>query len=99
MSTTGTKIEGKVEELGGKLKKGVGQAINDPQMEAEGKGHEVEGKAKVAGAETVERAKGKVEEVAGKVMTKVGTALGDKDTQKDGALHEERGVDRQLKNS
>jgi uncharacterized protein YjbJ (UPF0337 family) len=43
MSNAGNRSEGKAEELGGKLKGGVGKLIGNEQMEAEGKVKELEG--------------------------------------------------------
>ena len=46
MSNTSKRIEGAAEELGGKIKKGVGQLIDNEQMEAEGRATELKGEAK-----------------------------------------------------
>jgi uncharacterized protein YjbJ (UPF0337 family) len=46
MSNTGKRIEGAAEELGGKIKKGVGHLIDNQQMEAEGRAKELEGQAR-----------------------------------------------------
>src|ERR1041385_7847835 len=46
MKNTQKRSEGTAEELGGKLKKGVGKVIGNEQMEAEGAVKEVKGKAK-----------------------------------------------------
>ncbi len=44
MSNTSDRNEGAAEELGGKIKKGLGQLLGDEQMEAEGRAKELRGK-------------------------------------------------------
>ena len=46
MGNNADRGEGAAEELGGKIKKGIGQIIGNEQMEAEGKVKELEGKAR-----------------------------------------------------
>ena len=46
MSNASTRNEGKGEEIGGKIKAGVGKLIGNEQMEAEGKGRELIGEAR-----------------------------------------------------
>src|SRR6476469_6466554 len=46
MSNASTRSEGKGEELGGKIKAGVGKLIGNEQMEAEGRAQELEGEAR-----------------------------------------------------
>lgn len=98
MGTTAKKVEGHVEKLGGNIKKNLGKAINNQQMEAEGAAHELKGTAKVEGAKGVERVKGKAEEVGGKVMSKVGELVGDEETEAEGTLRELKGNARQAAN-
>ena len=43
------KVDNKSEELGGKVKEGVGKATDDEQLEAEGKGDQVKANLKQAG--------------------------------------------------
>jgi uncharacterized protein YjbJ (UPF0337 family) len=43
------KFKNKAEELQGKGKEGLGQATNDPELEAEGKGDQASGNLKQAG--------------------------------------------------
>ena len=65
MSNMSKRIEGKTEQLGGKIKGAVGGLIGNKQMEAEGKAKEIKGKAKQEAAKAGERIKGKVEELKG----------------------------------
>ena len=46
MSNEQKRAEGDAEELGGKLKKGIGKIIGNEQMEAEGKATEIKGEAR-----------------------------------------------------
>ena len=57
-SNTTRHIEGIADKAIGAVKKNVGAAIDNEQMEAEGKIRELEGEAKVKGVEATERAKG-----------------------------------------
>ncbi len=56
--------EGKGEELGGKIRAGVGKLLGNERMQAEGKAHELKGKAKQAVAKAAEKAESKAREVA-----------------------------------
>lgn len=46
MSNASNRSEGIAEELGGKIKKTIGAAIGNEQMEAEGKARELKGEAR-----------------------------------------------------
>ena len=46
MSNESNRAEGKAEEIGGKIKKGIGSLIGNEQMAAEGKVKELEGEAR-----------------------------------------------------
>ncbi len=46
MSNESKRAEGAAEELGGKLKKGLGKILGNEQMQAEGKAKELEGEAR-----------------------------------------------------
>lgn len=46
---TGDKFENKAEEVGGKVKEGVGRATGDEELKAEGKADQTESKVKQAG--------------------------------------------------
>jgi len=43
------KVDNKAEEVGGKVKEGVGKATDDEQLEAEGKGDQAKSNLKQAG--------------------------------------------------
>ena len=65
MSNESKRAEGVAEEIGGKIKKGIGSLIGNDQMHAEGVVKEKEGEAKQEAAKAAERTKGKVQEIVG----------------------------------
>jgi uncharacterized protein YjbJ (UPF0337 family) len=48
MGGFGDKVEGKADELSGKVKEGVGDATDNPDLQAEGVGDQAEGKVEQA---------------------------------------------------
>ena len=90
--------EGIGEEIGGKIQGGVGKLIGNEQMQAEGKAHELSGKAKQAAAKGAERAKGKVQEAVGSAKGAVGAALRDDRMEAEGRAKELEGEARQVAN-
>ena len=54
MGGFGDKVEGKADELRGKVKEGVGDATDNPDLQAEGMGDKAEGKAEQAIGEAKE---------------------------------------------
>lgn len=98
MSNTSERSEGLAEEVGGKLKKGVGKMIGDRQMEAEGAAKEAKGQAQQEAAKAAERGKGKFEEVVGAVKNRVGAVIGDRRLQAEGKAEELTGEARQQAN-
>lgn len=63
MSSTTDKIKGVANEAAGNVKQGVGKALGDEKMQAEGKAQEVKGEAQ----KTVGNAKEGVKDVANSV--------------------------------
>jgi uncharacterized protein YjbJ (UPF0337 family) len=90
---------GAAEELGGKLKKTVGKAIGNQQMEAEGHAKELKGEAKQAVAKGGEHVKGKVEELTGAAKKHLGSAIGNQQMQAEGKAKELKGEARQALNT
>ena len=90
--------EGIGEEIGGKLKAGVGKLVGNEQMQAEGKAHELRGKAKQEAAKAAERAKGKGQEVVGTLKGGVGAAIGNERLEAEGRVQELEGDARQAAN-
>ncbi len=90
--------EGAAREIGGKIKKGVGRVIGDPQMEAEGRAKELEGRAQQESAKAAERTDGKVQEVAGAIKNRVGQVIDDEQMAAEGKASELEGQERQRSN-
>ena len=90
--------EGAAEELGGKIKKGIGKLIGNEQMEAEGAAKELKGEAKQEAAKAGERSKGKVEEVVGAVKNRVGQVIDNEQMAAEGKVKELQGEARQKAN-
>lgn len=91
MSNAGKRIEGAVQELGGKLKNAAGKLIGNEQMQAEGKATELKGEGKQAAAKAAERVKGKGQEIAGAVKGRVGAMLDDEQMEAEGKAKELEG--------
>lgn len=98
MSNTSKRNEGIGEEIGGKIQAGVGKLVGNERMQAEGKAHELSGKAKQAAAKGAERTKGKVQEAVGSAKGAVGAALNDPRIEAEGRAKELEGEARQLAN-
>jgi uncharacterized protein YjbJ (UPF0337 family) len=99
MGTNATKRgEGAAEELGGKIKNAAGKLIGNEQMEAEGKGKELHGKAQQESAKAGERAKGAFEEATGAIKNRVGAVIGNEQMQAEGKARELKGDARQKAN-
>jgi uncharacterized protein YjbJ (UPF0337 family) len=98
MSNASKRGEGAAEELGGKIKKGVGKVIGNEQMEAEGIVKEKKGEAKQEAAKASERTKGKVEEIVGAVKNRVGAVIDSEEMQSEGKAKELEGEARQKAN-
>jgi len=95
MSTTKTHLEGVADKVAGNIKKNVGKAIDNEQMQAEGAARELHGEAQVAAARAQESAGGKVDEVVGAVKRRVGEAIDNEQMQVEGAARELKGKARQ----
>jgi uncharacterized protein YjbJ (UPF0337 family) len=98
MSNDSKRVEGAAEEIGGKIKGGIGNVIGSDRLRAEGKARELEGKAKQEAAKAAERAKGKAEQVKGAVKNRVGAFVDNERLEADGRAEELRGEDRQDRN-
>ena len=98
MSNKSKRAEGAAEQLGGKIKKGVGKVIGNEQMEAEGIVKEKKGEAKQEAAKASERTKGKVEEMVGTVKNRVGAVIDNEKMQAEGKAKELKGEARQKAN-
>ncbi len=98
MSNESRREEGAAEELGGKIKKGLGKLIGDEQMEAEGYAKELKGEAQQEEAKADERAKGAFEEVTGAIKNRVGKVIDNEQMAAEGRATELKGEERQKTN-
>lgn len=89
--------EGKGEEIGGKLKAGVGKLIGNEKMQAEGRLHQAKGKAKQQVAKGAEKVKGKAQEALGAAKSGVGSAIDDERLEAEGRIQELEGEERQAR--
>jgi uncharacterized protein YjbJ (UPF0337 family) len=99
MSNESNRNEGAAREIGGKIKKGVGELIGDDKMAAEGRARELEGATQKETAKTAERGKGAVEELGGAIKNRVGQVIGSDKMAAEGKVKELKGEDRQKKNT
>jgi uncharacterized protein YjbJ (UPF0337 family) len=90
--------EGVAEQIGGKIKQGIGKATGNEQMEAEGKAKELKGEAREESAKAGERTKGAVEEATGAVKNRVGAVIDNEQMQAEGKARELKGEARQKAN-
>jgi uncharacterized protein YjbJ (UPF0337 family) len=98
MSNQSEKSEGVAEQMGGKIKKGIGKLVGDDQLHAEGTAKQLKGEARVETAKSAERGKGKVEELVGAVKNRLGHIVGNERAAAGGKAKELRGENRQRKN-
>ena len=71
MGSTTDKIKGAANQVGGKIKEGVGKAIGNEQMEVEGKGQQVKGKVQQKVGEAKSTIKDAADTVADKAHKKL----------------------------
>lgn len=95
MSNESKRGEAKAEQLGGKLKKGVGKLIGNEQMQAEGTAKELKGRAEEEAAKESARIQGKFEEVSGGVKNRVGKVIDNEQMAAEGKARELKGQARQ----
>ena len=98
MSNIDRKNEGKLEQVGGKIKGAIGTAIGNEQMQAEGKAKELKGKGKQEAAKAAERTKGAVQEAVGAVKNRVGAVIDNEQMEAEGRAKELEGEARQRAN-
>lgn len=90
--------EGIAEKIGGEIKKGIGSALGNERMEAEGRAKEARGEDREESAKSSERGKGKVEEATGAIKNRVGAVLDNERMQAEGKAKEAGGEARQEQN-
>ncbi len=98
MGSVASRGEGVAEQIGGKIKQGIGAVTGNERMQAEGKEKELKGEAREEAAKAAERSKGAVEEVAGAVKNRVGAVIDNEQMQAEGKAKELKGEARQKAN-
>lgn len=98
MGNVSSRTKGKVEELAGRAKAGVGRVIGNEQMQIEGTAKRIKGKAMQEAAKAKGRVQGSVEELAGRAKKGVGAMLDNEQMQAEGKLEELTGAARQQAN-
>jgi uncharacterized protein YjbJ (UPF0337 family) len=98
MSNTSKRVEGAVEELGGRVKAGVGAVLGNDRLELEGRAAALKGKVKQEVSKALETVKGKIQEVAGSVKSAAGELADDDSMQAEGKTKELEGEARQALN-
>ncbi|WP_437938600.1 CsbD family protein [Sorangium sp. So ce341] len=98
MSNESDRNEGAAEEMGGKLKKGLGKLLGDEQLEAEGRAKELKGRVQQEDAKADERARGALEEAAGAIKNRIGKLVDNEQMAAEGKAKELRGENRQKAN-
>lgn len=98
MSNTGDRLKGMGEEAVGNIKKNVGDATDNEQMQAEGKATELKGEARQESAKAAERGKGAMEETGGNIKQGVGKMTGNEQMEAEGKADELKGEGRQKAN-
>ena len=98
MSNAANRGEGVAEQVGGKIKQGIGKLTGNERMRAEGEAKEAKGIAREESAKAGERAKGTVEKVAGAVKNRVGAVIDDEQMQAEGKAKERKGEARHKAN-
>jgi len=98
MGDNAERVKGKAEEVAGHVKHGVGQAVGNERMDAEGHADEAAGKARQDAAKASQRVKGAGEELKGKVKGGAGDVLDNEQMQAEGKADELKGQARQKAN-
>jgi len=98
MSANEEKLKGAAQELKGKIKGAVGDALNDEQIEAEGRAEELEGQGRQAAARGAERVRGAAEQIGGGIKHAVGDLVDDPQLQAEGEAERLKGQARQRAN-
>lgn len=85
------RLAGKVDEVVGAVQKGVGRAVGDHSLEAEGTVREAGGQVRQEKAKAVGRTRGVAQQVAGKVKATVGAVTGDESLEAEGRVEDAEG--------
>ncbi len=98
MSHTDDKAKGKLDEIGGNIKQGIGKLIGNEQMQAEGKAQELKGEAQQEAARNADYAEGVADEAKGNLKQGLGGLIGNEQMQAEGKADELKGETKQRLN-
>lgn len=98
MSNIDRKNEGKLEQVGGKIKGAIGAVVGNERLKAEGEAQQARGEVRKETAKAAERTEGALQELGGKIKNRVGALVGDKKLQTEGRVKEITGEERQREN-
>ena len=98
MSANDEKLKGTGEELKGKIKRGVGDLVNDPQLEAEGTAEELKGQGRREAAQAGERVRGAGEQAVGGIKRATGDLLDNPQLEAEGEAERLKGKAREQTN-
>lgn len=89
------RAKGKLDEVVGNVKQGLGNLTGNERMEAEGRAQELGGESRQDAAKTVGTAKGMAEEAKGNLKQGVGNLFDNEQLQAEGKADELKGEGRQ----
>lgn len=98
MGANSERIKGKAEEIKGNIKKGIGDLIDNEQMEAEGEAERLKGQARQEAAKASERIKGTAEEIKGNIKKGLGNLIDNEQMEVEGEAERLKGEARQKLN-
>lgn len=95
MNENNERAKGKLDEVVGNIKQGVGNAFGNEQMEAEGRAQELGGESRQDFAKGVGKVKGMAEEAKGNLKQGLGDMTDNERLQAEGTADELKGEGRQ----
>lgn len=95
MNENNERAKGKMDEIAGNVKQGIGNLTGNERMEAEGRAQELGGESRQDAAKTVGTAKGMAEEAKGNLKQGLGDLLDNEQMQAEGRADELKGEGRQ----
>lgn len=95
MNENNERAKGKLDEIAGNIKQGVGNLTGNERLEAEGHAQELSGEGRQETAKTVGTAKGMAQEAAGNIKQGLGNLVGNERLQAEGTADELSGESRQ----
>ena len=95
MNENNERAKGKVDEVVGNVKQGVGSAFGNERLEAEGRAQELGGESRQDVAKGVGTVKGVAEEAKGNIKQGLGNLTGNERLEAEGNVDEIKGEGRQ----